>query len=67
MNELHESGNRFVQLMTRNGYAYRDPVYSLLFLTATHLPFIRVTKEGLFLVKEREVVRSVQCYDQSSG
>ncbi|MGJ9458377.1 adenine deaminase C-terminal domain-containing protein [Oceanobacillus sp. CF4.6] len=38
------------------GYVFNDPVYSLLFLSAIHLPFIRVTQQGIMDVKNREIL-----------
>lgn len=39
------------------GYPHHDLIYSLLFLTSTHLPELRLTRNGLFSVKERQVLR----------
>lgn len=38
------------------GFKHPDPIYTLLFLTSTHLPRVRMTGEGVYLVKERKVV-----------
>ncbi|MDH7478891.1 MAG: adenine deaminase C-terminal domain-containing protein [Syntrophomonadaceae bacterium] len=41
----------------RAGYPHHDLIYSLLFLTSTHLPELRLTRDGVFSVKERQVLR----------
>lgn len=38
------------------GYVHLDPVYSLMFLPATHLPYVRLTPQGIYSVKERQVL-----------
>ncbi|MFA9558420.1 adenine deaminase C-terminal domain-containing protein [Evansella sp. AB-rgal1] len=42
--------------LRERGYGYEDPIYSLLFFTATHLPYIRVTQKGIFDVKNKKVL-----------
>nr|WP_051541173.1 adenine deaminase C-terminal domain-containing protein [Caldalkalibacillus mannanilyticus] len=56
MKEVVEYSQHFVQMMQKDGHAFADPIYTLLFLTATHLPFIRMTNEGVYLIKEQKVV-----------
>ncbi len=38
------------------GYAFSDPFYSILFLSATHLPFLRITQQGLVDIKNRTIL-----------
>lgn len=38
------------------GYKYDDPPYNLLFLSSMHLPFIRITPQGIVDVKKKEVL-----------
>ena len=38
------------------GYTFNDPIYTLLFLSSTHLPYIRVTQQGIVDVKNHEVI-----------
>lgn len=38
------------------GYSFADPIYTILFLSATHLPYIRITQQGILDVKKREVL-----------
>lgn len=44
------------ELLKEYGFAYDDPVYSLLFLASTHLPYVRVTPFGIVDVMKREVL-----------
>lgn len=50
------SVDHFNEKMRVHGYRFGDPLYSLLFLTASHLPHIRVSDKGLYLVKTGEIV-----------
>lgn len=56
MEELIEMNEKIKKVLTEYGYAYQDPIYSLLFLSAFHLPFFRITQQGLLDVKMREIV-----------
>ncbi|HET7629041.1 MAG TPA: adenine deaminase C-terminal domain-containing protein [Bacillales bacterium] len=42
--------------LASRGYRFDDPIYTLLFLSSTHLPYIRVTQKGLYDVKKRSVL-----------
>jgi adenine deaminase len=44
-----------VELQDR-GYAFSDPIYSLLFFSSTHLPYIRITQQGMFDVMNKTVL-----------
>ena len=44
------------KLLQERGHPFHDPLYTLLFLTANHLPTVRLTRMGLWDVKRREVV-----------
>lgn len=59
MEKVIEICTLFVQKMKDSGYAFEDPVYTLLFLTATHLPFIRLTSQGVYLIKEQQMITPV--------
>ncbi|GEL08544.1 adenine deaminase C-terminal domain-containing protein [Salisediminibacterium halotolerans] len=37
-------------------YPFNDPIYSLLFLSSTHLPYVRVTQKGIYDVKKKRVL-----------
>lgn len=45
-----------IQLLQKRGYRFDDPAFTLLFFSATHLPFIRITPSGLIDVKNRKVL-----------
>ncbi|MFC4559467.1 adenine deaminase C-terminal domain-containing protein [Virgibacillus kekensis] len=38
------------------GYHFEDPIYTIFFLSSTHLPYIRITQQGILDVKKREVL-----------
>ncbi|WP_347861444.1 adenine deaminase C-terminal domain-containing protein [Salimicrobium sp. PL1-032A] len=42
--------------LCEHGYCFGDPVYTLLFLSSTHLPYVRITPLGLMDVKNKEVL-----------
>ncbi|WP_080873681.1 adenine deaminase C-terminal domain-containing protein [Oceanobacillus timonensis] len=56
MEEIISSDKELKKVLAAYGYAYNDPIYSLLFLSAIHLPFFRITQQGLIDVKKREIV-----------
>jgi len=56
MEELIPMNKEIKKVLKAHGYAYEDPIYSLLFLSAFHLPFFRITQQGLLDVKKREIV-----------
>lgn len=58
MSELIQEEKQMVKLLQERGYAYDDPAFTILFFSATHLPFIRVTPIGLYDVKSSKVIAS---------
>ncbi|SDM66614.1 adenine deaminase C-terminal domain-containing protein [Sediminibacillus halophilus] len=56
MEELIEKERELKSTLKAFGYQYNDPVYNLLFLSSTHLPFIRITPKGIIDVKKKEVL-----------
>lgn len=48
--------NGLKQALRDRGYLYSDPIYTLLFLQSTHLPYIRITPRGLFDVMKNKVM-----------
>ncbi|MEC2715680.1 adenine deaminase C-terminal domain-containing protein [Bacillus cereus] len=56
MRELIQEEKQMVKLLQERGYAHDDPAFTILFFSATHLPFIRVTPIGLYDVKSSKVV-----------
>ncbi|QUF66148.1 adenine deaminase [Bacillus atrophaeus] len=43
-------------LLAERGYQFSDPIYTLLFLQSTHLPYIRITPRGIFDVMKKTVL-----------
>lgn len=56
MDYLIPETKNFVDLMRNHGYQHEDPIYSLLFLTATHLPNVRMTPHGVFDIRRQKVL-----------
>ncbi|UTR08825.1 amidohydrolase family protein [Evansella sp. LMS18] len=56
MEELMEKERELKLALKERGYRYSDPVYSLLFFSATHLPYVRITQRGIFDVKKKRVL-----------
>ncbi|MEH7491085.1 adenine deaminase C-terminal domain-containing protein [Neobacillus niacini] len=52
---INEERKLLVELKER-GYSFSDPVYSLLFFSATHLPYIRITQQGMYDVMNKTVL-----------
>lgn len=53
---LIEKEEKFKELLAERGYAYHDPLYTILFLSSTHLPYIRATSEGMYDVMKKTVL-----------
>lgn len=58
MSILIKDEKKMIELLKERGFKFRDPAFTLLFLTSTHLPFIRITSRGLYDVKNRKVMVS---------
>ncbi|WP_042141971.1 adenine deaminase C-terminal domain-containing protein [Paucisalibacillus sp. EB02] len=56
MEELIEKEQELKKKFLEFGYQFNDPIYSILFLSSTHLPYIRITQEGIIDIKKREVL-----------
>lgn len=56
METVIEEEKKLVRALKKRGYRYEDPIYSLLFFSSTHLPYIRVTQRGIFDVKKKTVL-----------
>lgn len=54
--EVAEMNRRLTEFMKSRGYAFSDPLFSLLFLTFDSLPWIRLTARGIWDVRNRKVV-----------
>ncbi|KYD10235.1 adenine deaminase C-terminal domain-containing protein [Heyndrickxia sporothermodurans] len=56
MDILIKEEKRLKELLIERGYPHNDPIYSLLFFSATHLPYIRITQRGIFDVMNKTVL-----------
>ncbi|MGY3839268.1 adenine deaminase C-terminal domain-containing protein [Bacillus atrophaeus] len=56
VSELKDLAANFTKALKKSGFPYDDPAYSLLFLTATHLPSVRLTSKGLYTVKNKTIL-----------
>lgn len=56
MRELMEEEAKLKECLLDHGFTFNDPVYTLLFLSSMHLPFIRITPLGIMDVKKKEVL-----------
>ncbi len=56
MEQVIEEEKQLVAMLKDRGYMFDDPIYSLLFFSSTHLPYIRITQRGIFDVKKKTVL-----------
>lgn len=56
MTKLIAEEKKCKQILMESGYKFNDPIYTLLFLSSTHLPYIRVTQQGIVDVMKRETI-----------
>lgn len=56
METLIEDEKKLRSVLKGCGYRFDDPVYTLLFLSSTHLPYLRVTQRGIYDVKKKTVL-----------
>lgn len=47
---------QLLNYLRERGYLFADPIYSLLFFSSTHLPYIRITQQGMFDVMNKTVL-----------
>lgn len=53
---LMEEDKEFLAYLKTKGYAYSDPFYTLLFFSSTHLPYIRITQQGMYDVMNKMIL-----------
>lgn len=53
--ELIKEEKMLQKELRERGYSFNDPVYSLLFFSSTHLPYIRITQQGMYDVMNKTV------------
>lgn len=56
MPKLIAEEEKLTELLKERGYRFTDPLYSLLFFSSTHLPYIRITPSGMFDVMNKTVL-----------
>lgn len=56
MEDLMKDEEKLCTYLTEKGYRFNDPIYSLLFFSSTHLPYIRVTPQGMYDVMNKTVL-----------
>jgi adenine deaminase len=54
--ELIEQEKTLLRELRERGYQFSDPIYSLAFFSATHLPHIRITQQGMYDVMNKTVL-----------
>ncbi|MFT4414599.1 adenine deaminase C-terminal domain-containing protein [Fredinandcohnia humi] len=54
--ELAKLEKEFEELVRERGYNHSDPIYTLSFLSSTHLPYIRITPQGIYDVMNKIVL-----------
>lgn len=51
-----EKEKELLNYLREKGYRFADPIYSLLFFSTTHLPYIRITQRGMYDVMNKTVL-----------
>ncbi len=54
--ELMAEEKHLLEYLKDKGYKFADPIYSLLFFSSTHLPYIRITQQGIYDVMKKTVL-----------
>lgn len=56
MEEVISMAENLVNQLRSKGHVHLDPIYSILFFTATHLPYARLTAKGIVDIKSGQIV-----------
>ncbi|HAQ08845.1 MAG TPA: adenosine deaminase [Bacillus bacterium] len=56
VSELMAEEKQLLEYLKERGYKFADPIYSLLFFSSTHLPYIRITQQGIYDVMKKTVL-----------
>ncbi|MBM7692689.1 adenine deaminase [Peribacillus deserti] len=56
LEELIKEENGLKIMLKDRGYKFNDPIYTLLFFSSTHLPYIRITPQGMYDVMNKNVL-----------
>jgi adenine deaminase len=54
--ELMAEEKQLLEYLREKGYKFADPIYSLLFFSSTHLPYIRITQQGIYDVMKKTIL-----------
>ena len=54
--DLIKVEKQLFKVLRERGYGFIDPVYSLLFFSSTHLPYIRITQQGMYDVMNKMIL-----------
>jgi adenine deaminase len=54
--EIIEKEKALLLHLRDRGYSFDDPIYSLLFFSSTHLPYIRITQQGIYDVMNKMIL-----------
>ncbi|WP_170885443.1 adenine deaminase C-terminal domain-containing protein [Bacillus alkalicellulosilyticus] len=56
MAEVMSQHKQLEEVLRESGYRHEDPIYTLLFFSSTHLPYIRVTQRGIYDVFNKKIL-----------
>ncbi|MFD2445162.1 adenine deaminase C-terminal domain-containing protein [Bacillus sp. CGMCC 1.16607] len=56
LNEIIRQEKVLTKHLNERGYHFSDPIYSLLFFASTHLPYIRITQQGIYDVMNKMIL-----------
>ncbi|OCA82981.1 adenosine deaminase [Bacillus sp. FJAT-27225] len=56
LEKLIEKEQILHDVLKERGYSFGDPVYSLLFFSSTHLPYVRITQQGIYDVMNKNIL-----------
>src|SRR5699024_6161186 len=56
MEELIDKEKELKGILEQFGYPFDDPIYTIFFLSSTHLPYIRITQQGIIDIMKKEVL-----------
>lgn len=56
MERLIKQEDRLREELVARGYHFEDPIYTLLFLASTHLPYVRATPLGIYEVMKKQIL-----------
>ncbi|SFB23571.1 MULTISPECIES: adenine deaminase C-terminal domain-containing protein [unclassified Bacillus (in: firmicutes)] len=54
--EIISDEKKLLAILSERGYHFSDPIYSLLFFSSTHLPYIRITQQGMYDVLNKMIL-----------